>query len=144
MNHQFPLKMLLGSKVKVEVTQLCLTLCDPIDYIVYGILQARILEWVAFPFSRGSSQPRSPALQADSLPAEPQGKPKNTGVSSLSLLQRIFQTQESNWDLLCCRRILYQLSYQGSPLGSKYDIKIKIELHGSVWTKKKKKKLPMI
>ena len=46
---------------------------------VRGILQARILEWVAFPFSRGSSQPRgwsrSPALQADSLPAEPQGKP---------------------------------------------------------------------
>ena len=42
-------------KVKVKVTQLHLTLCDPMDY---GILQARILEWVAFPFSRGSSQPR--------------------------------------------------------------------------------------
>ena len=42
---------------------------------VYGILQARILEWAAFPFSRGSSKPRAPALQADSLPAEPQGKP---------------------------------------------------------------------
>ena len=41
--------------VKVKVPQLCLTLCDPMDY---GILQARILEWVAFPFSRGSSQPR--------------------------------------------------------------------------------------
>ena len=54
------------------------------------ILQARILEWVAFPFSRGSSQPRSPALQADSLPFEPPGKPKNTGVS---LLKRIFLTQ---------------------------------------------------
>ena len=63
---------------------------------VHGILQPRILEWVAFPFSRGSSQPRSPALQADSLPAEPQGKPKNTGVGSLSLLQRIFPTQELN------------------------------------------------
>ena len=37
-----------------------LTLCDPIDCIVHGILQARILEWVAFPFSRGSSQPRDP------------------------------------------------------------------------------------
>ena len=46
------------------------------DYIVHGILQARILEWVAFPFSKGSSQHRSPALQADSLPAEPPGKPK--------------------------------------------------------------------
>ena len=43
---------------KVKVVQLCLTLCDPMDYTVHGILQARILEWVAFPFSRGSSQPR--------------------------------------------------------------------------------------
>ena len=58
--------------VKVKVAQSCLTLCDQLDYIVHGILQARILEWIAFPFFRGSSQPRSPALQADSLPAEPQ------------------------------------------------------------------------
>ena len=40
----------------VNVTQLCPTLRDPIDYTVHGILQARILEWVDFPFSRGSSQ----------------------------------------------------------------------------------------
>ena len=60
-------------------------------------------------------EPRSPALQVDSLPAEPQGKPKNTGVGSLSLLQGIFLTQESNQGLLHCRWILYQLSYQGSP-----------------------------
>ena len=72
-------------KVKVKVAQSCLTLCDSMGYTVYGILQARILERVAFPFSRGSSQPRSPTLQVDSLPAEPQGKPKNTGVGSLSL-----------------------------------------------------------
>ena len=58
-------------------------------------------------------EPRSPTLQEDSLPAEPQGKPKNTGVGSLSLLQGIFLTQESNWGLLHCRWILYQLSYQG-------------------------------
>ena len=44
--------------MKVKVAQLCPTLCDPTDYTVHGILQARILEWVAFPFSRGSSQPR--------------------------------------------------------------------------------------
>ena len=44
--------------VKVKVTQLCPTLCDPMDYTVHGILQARILEWVAIPFSRESSQPR--------------------------------------------------------------------------------------
>ena len=102
----------------VKVAQSCPTLCNPMDYTVHGILQARILEWVAFPFSRvssqtqwnsgfphcrqilyqlshqgsprilewvaypfssGSSWPRnwagSPALQADSLPAEPPGKP---------------------------------------------------------------------
>ena len=66
------------------VTQSCLTLFDPMDYSplgssVHGILQARILEWVGFPFSRGfpnpGIEPRSPALQADSLPAEPPGKP---------------------------------------------------------------------
>ena len=43
---------------QVKVTQSCPTLCDPMDYTVHGILQARILEWVAFPFPRGSSQPR--------------------------------------------------------------------------------------
>ena len=52
----------------MRVAQSCPTLCDPIDYTVHGILQAQVLEWVAFPFSRGSSQPGiepgSPALQA--------------------------------------------------------------------------------
>ena len=42
----------------VKVTHSCLTVCNPMDYTVQGILQARILEWVAFPFSKGSSQPR--------------------------------------------------------------------------------------
>ena len=58
-------------------------------------------------------QPRSPELQADSLPAEPQGKPQNTGVGSLFVLQWIFLTQESNQGPLHCRQILCQLSYQG-------------------------------
>ena len=44
--------------MKVKVSQSCLTLCDPMDCTVHGILQVRILEWVAFPFSGGSSQPR--------------------------------------------------------------------------------------
>ena len=48
-------------------------------------------------------EPRSPALQADSLPYEPPGKPKNTGVGGLSLRQGVFPTQESNWGLLHCR-----------------------------------------
>ena len=46
------------TEVKVKVAQVCLTLCNPMNYTVHAILQARILEWVAFPFSRGSSQPR--------------------------------------------------------------------------------------
>ena len=49
-------------------------------------------------------------LLPSSLPAEPPGKPKNTGMGSLSLLQQIFPTQELNWGLLHCRWILYQLS----------------------------------
>ena len=90
-------------------------LCDPMDH---RILQDRNLECVAFP-SPGDLpnleiKPRSPTLHVDSLPAKPQGKPKNTGVGSLSLLQRLFLTQESNQGLLHCRWILYQLSYEGS------------------------------
>ena len=65
-------------------------------------------------------EPMSPTLQADSLPSEPPGKPKNTGMGSLSLFQGIFLTQESNWGLLQCRQILYQLSYQGSPVLRKF------------------------
>ena len=77
-------------------------------------LQAR--NWSGYPFPspgdlpKPGIKPRSPTLQADSLPAEPQGKPKNTGAGSLSLLQHIFLTHESNQDLLHCRWILYQLS----------------------------------
>ena len=94
----------------VKVTQSCPTPCDPMDYTVHGILQARMLDWVALPNSQ-EIESRSPALQADSLPAEPQEKPRNTGVGSLSLLQEIFLTQESTWGLLHCRQILYQLNY---------------------------------
>ena len=58
-----------------EVTQSCLTSSVPMDYAFHGILQYRILEWVAFPFSKGSSQPgdwtQVSHLAADSLPAEP-------------------------------------------------------------------------
>ena len=83
-----------------EVTQLCQILCDPVDYSlpgfsVRGFLQARILEWVAIAFSRDlpdpGIEPRSPALEADTLTSEPLGKPiflgrghnstENTGLS---------------------------------------------------------------
>ena len=64
----------------VKVAQSCPTFCDPVDCTVHGILQARILEWVTFSFSRDlpnpGIKPRSPTLQADSLPAEPQGSPR--------------------------------------------------------------------
>ena len=120
--------------LKVKVAQSCPTLCDPMDYTVHGILQARImelgslsllqgifptqgsnpdlqhcrqilyqlshqgsprlLEWVAYPFSRGSSQPRnqtgSPALQADSLPTELSGKPSFRASSHWVLLKTYF------------------------------------------------------
>ena len=61
-----------------SVAQSCLTLCNPMD-LVHGILQARILEWVAFPFSRRSSQlrdePRSPTLRADPYQLSHKGSP---------------------------------------------------------------------
>ena len=58
-------------------------------------------------FPNQGIEPRSPALQVDSWPAEPQGKPKNSGVGILYLLQWIFPTWESNWGLLHCRQNLY-------------------------------------
>ena len=91
--------------------------CSRPGFSVLGILQARTLEWVALPFSRGSSWLRdrtqvSPI--AGGLPSEPPGKPKNTGVGNLSLIQGTFR--ESKQGLLLCRWIPYQLSYQGSPV----------------------------
>ena len=77
----------------VFVAQLCPILCNPMDCSlpgssVYGILQARILEWVATPFSRvlryPGIKPGSPALQADSLLFEPPGKPSDARVSCYS------------------------------------------------------------
>ena len=102
-------------KSESEVAQSCPILSDPMDCSlrdssIHGIFQAKVLEWGATAFSRGSSQPRDRTLQADSLSAEPPEKPKNTGMGSLSLLQWIFPTQELNRGLLHCRQILYQMS----------------------------------
>ena len=104
---------------KVKVAQLCPTLCDPMNYTVRGILQARSLEWVAFPFSRGSSQPRdwtqvsliagrfftSWATREDQEYWSGQPIPSPGDLSA----------QESNPGLPHCRRILYQLGHKGSP-----------------------------
>ena len=94
-------------KSESEVVQSCPTLCDPMDYVVHGILQARLLEWGAFPFFRGSShlgiEPRSPALQVNSLPAEPQGKQRvNWFIQNILYLA----TVEANIFIQC---IIYTL-----------------------------------
>ena len=66
---EYELPTSLESEVKVKVSKLYLTLCDPMDYAVHGILQVRVLEWVAFPspgdLPNSGIEPRSPALQAD-------------------------------------------------------------------------------
>ena len=102
---------------KIMQSENCSVMSDSLRF--HGLF-SRPEYWSEQPFpSTGDlpnpgNEPRSPALQADSLPAEPPEKPKNTGVGSLSLLQGILLTQESNRGLLHCRWILYQLSYQGS------------------------------
>ena len=60
-NDVYIVKIFFASTItlSVKVAKLCPTLCNPMDYTVHGILQARVLEWVAFPFSGGSSQPRN-------------------------------------------------------------------------------------
>ena len=72
-------KQAAGKSSTVKAAQSCPAICDLIDYTVHGILQARILEWAAFPFSGGSSWPRDRTqisrIEVDSLPAEPPGKP---------------------------------------------------------------------
>ena len=105
------------------VAQSCLILCDPMDCSPARLLCpwgfSRQEYWSRLPcpppgdLLKPGTEPRSPALQVDSLPSEPRGKPMNTGVVSLSLLQGNLPTQELNWSFLHCKQILYQLSYQG-------------------------------
>ena len=88
----------------MKVVQSCLTLCNPMDYTVQGILQVRILEWVAHSLLQGIFPTQgSPALQVDSLPAELPGNPNNTEVGCHTLLQGIFPTQGSNPAIPHCR-----------------------------------------
>ena len=81
-------------KVKVKASQSCLTLCDPMDYTAQEF--SRPEYWSGEPFPSPGDLPtpgigaRPSALQVDSFPAEPPGKPKNTGVGRLSLLQPTF------------------------------------------------------
>ena len=82
MEASFSVLPLLWPLSEVKVTQLCPILCHPIDYTVHGLLQVRILAWVAFPSPGDLSNPgiesRSTTLQVDSLSAEPQGKPQGS------------------------------------------------------------------
>ena len=105
------------------ITQLCPTLCDPMTATHQAPLSlgfSRQEYWSGLPcpppgdLPNPGIEPRSLTLQADSVLSQPPGKPMNTGVGGLSLLQGIFATQQLNQGLLHCRRILYQLSYQGS------------------------------
>ena len=73
------MKYILFPGVKAKIPQSCPTLCNPMDYAVHGILQARVLEWAAFPspgdLPNPRVKPRFPALQEDSLPTELSGEP---------------------------------------------------------------------
>ena len=91
-----------------------------------GILQARMLEWVAVPFSTGSSQPRDQTqvsrIAGRFFTSWATREAKEYWGVSLSFLQQIFLTQESKQGLLHCRRILWQLNYQGSWSENKYSL----------------------
>ena len=110
--------------------QSCLTLCDSIDYSppgssVHGDSPGKNTSVGCHALLQGNLpnpgiEPTSPALQEDSLLSEPPGKPKNTGVGSLSLLQGIFLIQRWNPSPLHCKQILYCLSHQGIPVGLRY------------------------
>ena len=116
----------------------CLTICKPMDCSlsgssVHGIFKARILEWVAVSWSgqlfpspgdlpNPGFEPRSPALQADSLPAEPPQKTQKYWNGQPIPSPGIFPTQKLNWHFLLHRHILYQLGSQGSP--SSYILKL--------------------
>ena len=108
-----------------KLLQSRLTLCDRMDHslpgssVHGGFSRQEYWSGLSCPLSGDLTnlgiKLRSPTLQADSLPSEPPGKPKNTGEGGLSLLNGIFRTQELSQHLLHRRLILYQLSYQESP-----------------------------
>ena len=106
------------SYMKVKVAQLCPTLWDPMGYTVHGILQARILDWVAIPFSRGSSQPRDWSKVSCIV-----GRFFNSWATREAQEYWSGYPFPSPGDILeprieprspHCRRILYQFSHKGS------------------------------
>ena len=106
--------------VLCSVAQSCLTLWDPMDCSllgssVHGVSPGGLLRPPPGNLLNPGVKTRSTS-QENSLPTEPSGTPNCTGMGSLSLLQGSFLTQKSNWGFQYCRPILYQLSYQGSPM----------------------------
>ena len=108
--------------MKVLVTQLCVTLCNPMDCSrpgssVPGILHTRTLEWVAIPFCQGLPHPGieagSPALQVDSLPAEPLGKRTRRRWRSTSCGQYVEDVASTSW-ILPLPRLLCESSKRGN------------------------------
>ena len=110
---------------EVKVAQSCPVLCDPMDYTIHGILQARILEWAAVLFSRGSSQPRNGTQVSQCgqilYQLSHQGNPGILEWVAYSFSRGSSQPRDGTWvshiaiGLLYCRQILYHLSHQGSP-----------------------------
>ena len=90
----------MNIRKEVKVTQLCPTFCDPMDYTVHGILQDRILKRIAFPFSRGSSQPRSPSLQVDFYQLSYQRTSKILEWAACPFSSR--SSQPRNWTGISC------------------------------------------
>ena len=107
-----------------KLLQSCLILCNSMDGhqapLSMGFSRQEYSSGLLFPppgnLPDSGIKLRSPALQVDSLLSQPPGKPKNIGVGRPSLLQGNFLSQELNQGLLHCRQILYQLSYQESPV----------------------------
>ena len=100
--------LLSGTLAKVKVTQSCLTLCDPMDCIVHGILLAKILDWVSFLFCRASSQPRD-WTQVSCIPSgfftswatqEAHGMLTSENLSKNEVFQSCLKTTIVQWILL--------------------------------------------
>ena len=131
-DHFHPLCCLFWSCSMCLVTQSCPTLCDPMDCSPQGssVHEAfsRQEYWSGLPcpppgdlFNPGR-EPRSPTMQADSLPFELPGKPKNTGVVSLSLLQGNILTHKLNRGLLHCRQIFLPAELPWKPHKTAYPL----------------------
>ena len=106
----------ITSSLKVKVTQLCPTLWNPLDYTVHEIFRARILEWVDFPFSRGSN-PGLPPCRRILYQLSHKRSPRILEWVAYPFSNRSSQSRNQT-GLLHCRQILYRLSCEGSPISS--------------------------